>query len=91
MTSELLSQLDIVLTLSIRFNLDEDFVRRFMTCTLYSHGLDIAAQEVYYSMNVTIRFYKTGFSKRYLINESNFEPNIFVQSRCFLGGDVRAK
>ncbi|XP_057316884.1 rab3 GTPase-activating protein non-catalytic subunit-like isoform X2 [Hydractinia symbiolongicarpus] len=46
MTSDLLSQLDIVLTLSIRFNLDEDFVRRFMACTLYSHGLDIAAQEM---------------------------------------------
>lgn len=45
-TTELLEHLNLIIDLSKAFNTDDDVVRRFIACELYTAGLDIAAQEI---------------------------------------------
>lgn len=45
-TSDLLHQLNAILSLGTAFKIDEEGVKRHIACELYSVGLDIAAQEV---------------------------------------------
>merc|ERR1712150_312211 len=45
-TTELLKHMNIIVDLAKEFGSDDDVVRRFIACELYSAGLDIAAQEI---------------------------------------------